>query len=545
MNAELELKRTKALRAAGYWTDEVFEEFLQRAASATPDKKAIVAHRADRDAFTTLTFRELEDEVSRVAGALRALGVERGDVVAVQLPNWWEFAAVHLACGRLGAAFCPLMPILRERELLFILGLCEAKVFVVPKVFRGHDFAAMARGMRTRLPKLQYVVVVDEDGPDGFEQRLRNGGAPLAAPKGGSGGGLGPEELAVLMLTSGTTGEPKGVMHNSCSLVSSANGIAKRLELTQDDVVLIAAPLPHMLGFAAGWLVAVRLGATMVMQDVWDPKRGIRLIQSEGVTYTAGSTPFLSDVCDASAATGIGPAGFRSYLCAGAPIPSALVERALTEMNLKVCSAWGMTEVIAGTVTEPGRAAEKSPKADGRALDGMEVRVVDFTGKTLSTGVTGRLLVRGAQRAMGYYKRPNLMVLDEEGWLDSGDLAHMDSESYIRVAGRTKDVLIRGGENVPIVEIENLLYKHPAVSSVAIVGFPDRRLGERACAFIVTRPGKSIDLPEVHRYLAETKTAKQYWPERVELVNDLPRTPTGKVQKFVLRDVAKKFGDAQ
>jgi cyclohexanecarboxylate-CoA ligase len=291
--------------------------------------------------------------------------------------------------------------------------------------------------------------------------------------------------------------------------------------------------------------VALRRGATTVLQDVWEPRRGVSLIQSEGVTYTAGSTPFLSDVCDASAATGITPKAFRSYLCAGAPIPSALVERALAEMSLKVCSAWGMTEVIAGTLTEPGRAVEKSPKADGRAMDGMEVRVVDFNGKPVPAGVTGRLMVRGAQRGMGYYKRPNLMALDGEGWLDSGDLAHMDAEGYIRIAGRTKDVLIRGGENVPVVEIENLLYKHPSVAGVAIVGFPDRRLGERACAFIVTRPGTSIDLPEVHRYLAETKTAKQYWPERVERVDDLPRTPTGKVQKFVLRDLAKQFGDAR
>ena len=483
--------------------------------------------------------------MGRVASGLRALGVERGDVVAVQLPNWWEFAAVHLACGRIGAAFCPLMPILRERELLFILGLCEAKVFVVPKLFRGHDFAAMARGMRPKLPKLQQVVVVDEDGLDGFEPCLLNGGPPIGAPAAGGARGLRPDEMAVLMFTSGTTGEPKGVMHSSNSLVAAANSITDRLKLRQDDVVLVAAPLPHMLGFAASWLLALRLGATTVLQDVWEAKRGISLMQAEGVTYTAGSTPFLNDVCEFSAATGVKSKSFRAFMCAGAPIPPALVERALAEMNLKVSSAWGMTEIIAGTMTEPVHASDKSSKSDGRAMDGMEVCVVDLAGKRLPAGVAGRLLVRGAQRAMGYYKRPNLMVLDDDGWLDSGDLAYMDTEGYIRITGRTKDVLVRGGENVPVVEIENLLYKHPAVAGVAIVGFPDRRLGERACAFIVTRPGKTIDLPEVHRYLAETKTAKQYWPERVELVSALPVTPTGKVQKFVLRDLASRFGDAR
>lgn len=542
MNAELEQRRARELRAKGFWTDQVLEDLFQRAVTATPDKKAVVAHRADRPEPTVLTFRELDDRVGRTAGSLRALGVERGDVVSVQLPNWWEFMAVGLACGRLGAVFCPLMPILRERELQFMLGITETKVFIVPRAFRGHDFAAMARGMGPQLPKLRNVVVVDEDGPDGFEQRLLNGGTPVPAPARAD-HALHPDDLAVLMFTSGTTGEPKGVMHCSNSLVAAANSITDRLKLKQDDVVLVAAPLPHMLGFAASWFPGLRLGATIVLQDIWEAKRGIALMQAEGVTYTAGSTPFLNDLCEVAATTGSRPRTFRAFMCAGAPIPPALVERAQTELNLKVSSAWGMTEVIAGTMTEPERAADKSAKSDGRAMEGMEVCIADLSGKRVPAGTPGRLLVRGAQRGMGYYKRPNLMVLDEDGWLDSGDLASMDAEGYIRITGRTKDVLVRGGENVPVVEIENLLYKHPAVASVAIVGFPDRRLGERACAFIVARPGTTVDLAEVHRYLAEAKTAKQYWPERVELVHALPLTPTGKVQKFVLRDLAKRFGE--
>lgn len=544
MDAEHELHRAKELRAKGFWTDQVLEDLFQRSVVATPHKKAVVAHRADGPQPTVLTFRELDERAGRVAASLRGLGVHPGDVVSVQLPNWWEFIAVALACGRIGAVFCPVMPILRERELQFMLGLTETKVFVVPRIFRGHDFAAMARGMRPQLPKLQHVVVVDEDGPEGFERCLLRDSPPIGGsiPEGAR--GLQPHELAVLMFTSGTTGEPKGVMHSSNSLVAAANSISERLELSQDDVVLVAAPLPHMLGFAASWLLALRLGATTVLQDVWEAKRGISLMQAEGVTYTAGSTPFLNDVCEVSAATGEKPRSFRAFMCAGAPIPPALVERALAQMNLTVSSAWGMTEVIAGTMTEPSRAADKSSRSDGRAMDGMEVCIVDVAGKRAPTGVPGRLLVRGAQRAMGYYKRPNLMVLDAEGWLDSGDLASMDAEGYIRITGRTKDVLVRGGENVPVVEMENLLFKHPAVAGIAIVGYPDRRLGERACAFIVARPGTTIDLAEVHRYLAEAKTAKQYWPERVELVSALPVTPTGKVQKFVLRDIAKRFGDA-
>jgi cyclohexanecarboxylate-CoA ligase len=173
----------------------------------------------------------------------------------------------------------------------------------------------------------------------------------------------------------------------------------------------------------------------------------------------------------------------------------------------------------------------------------MEVRIVDFEGKPVPTGQSGRLLVRGCQMFTGYYKRPDLETFDAQGWFDSGDLAYMDDEGYIRISGRVKDVLIRGGENVPVVEIENLLYKHPAVAAVAVVGYPDARLGERGCAFIVAKPGTTIDLAAMQAYLAECKMAKQFWPERVELVADLPRTASGKIQKFKLKEVAEAFGD--
>ena len=220
-------------------------------------------------------------------------------------------------------------------------------------------------------------------------------------------------------------------------------------------------------------------------------------------------------------------------------------ERAASELGIKVCSLWGMTEVLAATLTEPSRASDKSPTTDGRPLEGMEVRIVDFDGKPVPTGQSGRLLVRGCQMFTGYYKKSELKTFDAEGWFDSGDLAYMDGEGYIRISGRVKDVLIRGGENVPVVEIENLLYKHPAVAAVAVVGYPDARLGERGCAFIVPKPGSTIDLPAMQAYLAECKMAKQFWPERVELVADLPRTASGKIQKFKLKEVAQAFGDGK
>ena len=314
------------------------------------------------------------------------------------------------------------------------------------------------------------------------------------------------------------------------------NALAGRFGLVADDVLLACSPLGHMTGYAAVMLLGVRLGATVVLQDIWEVQRGVALMAAEGVTFTAASTPFLSDICNAVAGGALRPWQLRSFLCGGAPIPPVLIERAAAELDLKVCSLWGMTESLSSTLTEPSRAADKSSRSDGRALEGVDIAITDFDGRRLPPGETGRLRVRGAQMFMGYYKRPDIQTFDGEGWFDTGDLAYMDDEGYIRINGRTKDVLIRGGENVPVVEIEGLLYMHPAVAAAAIVGYPDARLGERACAFIVPRPGAAITLADVQAYMAECKVAKQYWPERVEVLTQLPCTPSGKVQKFRLRE---------
>ena len=393
--------------------------------------------------------------------------------------------------------------------------------------------------MRGDLPDLQHVIVVDGDGPDSFERAL------LASDPGKLPLGLAPDDMAVLMFTSGTTGEPKGVMHTSNSLIACCKALSGRFGLDSSDVLLVASPVGHMTGYAAIVLLSVYLGGTMVLQDVWEAKRGVSLMASEGVTYTAASTPFLSDICEAVKAGAPHPKDLRSFLCGGAPIPSVLIERAANELGLTVCSLWGMTEVLSGTLTEPARAAEKSASTDGRSIEGMEVRIVDFEGRPVPTGESGRLLVRGAQMFKGYYKRPELPTFDSDGWFDSGDLAYMDKDGYIRISGRVKDILVRGGENVPVVEIENLLYKHPAVAAVAVVGFPDARLGERGCAFIVPRAGSVIDLAAVQAYLRDCKMAKQFWPERVEAIADLPRTASGKIQKFKLKEIAAMFAETK
>ena len=202
----------------------------------------------------------------------------------------------------------------------------------------------------------------------------------------------------------------------------------------------------------------------------------------EQVSYFAASTPFLNDICDVVEAQKLRLPHLRSFLCGGAPIPPVLIDRARDRVGIRVCSLWGMTEILSGTLTEPARSIDKSSSSDGRVLEGMDILIVDDSGARLPQGQTGRLWVRGAQVFLGYFKQADIQAFNAEGWFDSGDLAYMDTEGYIRIAGRTKDVLIRGGENVPVVEIEGLLLKHPAIKGVSIVGFPDLRLGERACA---------------------------------------------------------------
>jgi cyclohexanecarboxylate-CoA ligase len=531
-------------REAGYWLDKTVDQLLTEAIARTPEKISIIADRADREQVVRLTYRELGNLVDRAASSLSRLGVAPRDVVTVQLPNWWEFVVTALACSKIGAVFNPVMPILRERELLYVLNFCESKVFIVPKTYRGFDYAAMAQGMRGELHHLKHLIVVDGDGDASFERAILSaepGGQPAVSA--GTSPALGPDDMAVVMFTSGTTGEPKGVIHTSNSLVGCTKALAQRFGLHDNEVLLVASPVAHMTGYAAVVLQSIYLGGTMVLQDVWEPRHGVSLMVREGVTYTAASTPFLNDICDVVAGGAPRPASLRSFLCAGATIPPVLIERAAREVGIHACSLWGMTESLASTLTEPSRAAEKSPTTDGRPLEGMEVRIVDFEGKTVPTGQSGRLLVRGCQMFSGYYKRPDLETFDAQGWFDTGDLAYTDDEGYIRISGRVKDVLIRGGENVPVVEIENLLYKHPAVAAVAVVGYPDARLGERGCAFIVAKPGNTIDLAAMQAYLAECKMAKQFWPERVELVADLPRTASGKIQKFKLKEVAEAFGD--
>jgi cyclohexanecarboxylate-CoA ligase len=536
------------LRASGWWRDRTLVDDLLDHAAERPDKLAIVSHHA-MAATETLTYAELATIVDRYAAVLLELGVRPGEAVSFQLPNWWQFAALHLACARIGAVTNAIMPILRRREVGFICRRLASRVLITAGTFRGFDHAAMAVEIAAESDSLDHVLVVGAD--PGVElpagARLLDDLADRVDP-------VDPQRLDALRphpdgadqigFTSGTTGEPKGAVHTWNTVYAGMRPSYDAAQLSSEDVVLAFSPLPHTVGFYYGVTMPVLYGMTVVYQDLWDPAVALALIAEYQVSWTMAAPTFVTDLCVAADPAGPSTASLTRISSAGAPIPPSLVKRVHDRLGARLLAVWGMTEVGAVTSTtlrdDPMRAAN----SDGGAMAWNDLAVVDEAGDPLPVGTVGRLLVRGASLLVGYHRRPDLFAASTDaGWFDTGDLARIDEQGYIRISGRAKDLVIRGGENVPVVEVEGELTRHPGIRDVAVVGAPDERLGERAVAVIVpTDPSTPPTLDDVRAHLRDAGMATHFWPEHLLVVDALPRTPTGKVQKFVLRDdVAATF----
>ena len=534
-------RRTQRV-AEGHWRDRTINDALDACVATCPDKLALTALQVETGATTRFTYRELARMADRIAVGLSRLGVGRGDIVACQLPNWWQFTLTYLACSRIGAVMNPLMHIFRERELSFMLQHGEAKVVIAPQTFRGFDFEQMITALQPALPHLKHVVVVGGSGANSFGALLSgpeweqqpDAQAILTAHR------PGPDEVTQLIYTSGTTGEPKGVMHSANTVMANIIPYAERLHLGADDVVLMASPMAHQTGFMYGLIMPILLQASAVLQDVWEPTKAIALINAEKASFTMASTPFLTDLARTVADSGVAVPSLHTFLCAGAPIPGPLVEQARKALGAKIVSAWGMTENGAVTLTRLEDDDERSFNTDGCPLPGVEIKVVDVDGNALPPGEPGKLLLRSCSNFGGYLHRAHLNATDADDWFDTGDLARIDERGYLRITGRSKDVIIRGGENIPVVEVESLLYRHPAIAMAAIVAYPDERLGERACAVVVPKPGQTIDLPGLVQFLKDQKIAVQYIPERLIVRDVMPATPSGKIQKFKLREMLRE-----
>lgn len=526
-------------RALGFWRDRTYLEDFDDRVRCHPDSDAIISRRGGTQ-LQRIRYRELAQMAGRFAAALVSLGVKRGEVVSLQLPNCWEFTALVIACGRIGAVVCPLVPLYRRRELCAMLERTRSRVCIGPGVLRGFDHAAMFDELKAALPDLQHVFSLDDTFRTYFvdtawEERIDVSSLAIE-----------PDELALVQFTSGTSGEPKGVQHTPNTLWSASRVPRDLYGASSADVVLMASTLAHQTGFLYGVLAPLSEGMKIVYQEIWDPIAFLELVDEAGVTWSMGATPFIVDTVRAQRDVRASLATLDWYICGGAPIPPQLVSASREVLGVDLISCWGMTENGITTTTRPRDDNERAASTDGAVVPWMEIAVVDEGGRALPDGETGRLLVRGASQTPGYFGREELYasqcVHRLEGdspfagipWFDSGDLARC-TQTSIRIDGRAKDLVIRGGENIPVVEIEALLLTHPRVRECAIVGYPDDRLGERACAVVVP-DGAAPDLADLVKYLAGQGTAKQYWPERLELVEEMPRTPSGKIQKVRLRE---------
>lgn len=526
----LDPRSARQYRDAGFWQDRLITDCLDEAAGRKPQKVAAI------DARRTITYAALKEEVDACARALLALGVISGDVVAFQLPNWIEWLVVHYAASRIGAVSNPLVPIYRERELSRMLDLGQAKVLVVPAVFRGFDHGRLAVFLRDTLPALEHVVVVGDPAPGSmaWERCLTEGehhAVDLAPWRPAA------DAITQLMFTSGTTGNPKGVLHTHNTLMAATAPWPAWLGLDEHAVLHMASTFAHQTGFLYGARLATQLGTTGVYQEHWDVREFIALVERHGITMTMGATPYLYDTVHAQQETPHDLATLRRFICGGAAIPRSLVRQARTTLSqTAVLSAWGQTENGVVTMCHPDDPEEKIATTDGRPLPGMAIRVVSQGSNVVSAGREGRLQCAGPSVFVGYLGPPELTASCFDGpWFDTGDMAILDEDGYVRITGRKGDMIIRGGENISVAYVEDMLHEHPAVVTAAVVGLPDPRLGERACAFVVLKPGASLDLATMQDFMNRQGLARPYWPERLEIVSELPRTASGKIQKYRLR----------
>lgn len=533
----LTAERIRRHVADGHWQNRLLWEDVLAHAGRAPEYLAVIGP-GER---SPLTYRQLVDLADRAALALLQHGVRPGDVVSVQLPNWSEFPILLLAIERIGAVMNPITTILRERELLQMLALGRSRMLVVPATFRGFDHAVMAAGLAVRLPDLQTVVAVGGSGPGGvisWDDFLGDPSAPIEPPDRAWLDRLRPDPNAVteLAFTSGTTGEPKGVLHTHNTAMTCVRSTIRRHAFTQDDVNHVVTPVGHNAGYFYGVRLTLQSGASMVLQESWDPALALELMQQHRITFSFGVTTHLIDLLAAD------PERFdistlRLYMSGGASLPPAIVQEAMTRLPARFLPVFGMTEHGHTTGTDPDTPTEKVCSTDGSAQPEMELKIVNAEGQRLPPGQEGRLLERGPFLFVGYIQGRAFteQFFDAEGFFDTGDLGYLDEDGYLRITGRAKDLIIRGGENVPVKDIEDVIVTHPSVQEVALVAAPDPRLGERVVAYVRLTSGGSLSLEQLRAFLAERQVTRTYWPEAVVSIADFPRTPSGKIQKFQLR----------
>ncbi|WP_439690998.1 medium-chain fatty-acid--CoA ligase [Escherichia coli] len=530
-------QRRAAYRQQGLWGDASLADYWQQTARAMPDKIAVVDNHG-----ASYTYSALDHAASCLANWMLAKGIESGDRIAFQLPGWCEFTVIYLACLKIGAVSVPLLPSWREAELVWVLNKCQAKIFFAPTLFKQTRPVDLILPLQNQLPQLQQIVGVDKLAPATSSLSLSQiiaDNTPLTTAITTHG-----DELAAVLFTSGTEGLPKGVMLTHNNILASERAYCARLNLTWQDVFMMPAPLGHATGFLHGVTAPFLIGARSVLLDIFTPDACLALLEQQRCTCMLGATPFVYDLLNLLEKQPADLSALRFFLCGGTTIPKK-VARECQQRGIKLLSVYGSTESSPHAVVNLDDPLSRFMHTDGYAAAGVEIKVVDDARKTLPPGCEGEEASRGPNVFMGYFDEPELTAraLDEEGWYYSGDLCRMDEAGYIKITGRKKDIIVRGGENISSREVEDILLQHPKIHDACVVAMPDERLGERSCAYVVLKaPHHSLSLEEVVAFFSRKRVAKYKYPEHIVVIEKLPRTASGKIQKFLLRkDIMRRL----
>ncbi|HBI8492908.1 medium-chain fatty-acid--CoA ligase [Escherichia coli] len=530
-------QRRAAYRQQGLWGDASLADYWQQTARAMPDKIAVVDNHG-----ASYTYSALDHAASCLANWMLAKGIESGDRIAFQLPGWCEFTVIYLACLKIGAVSVPLLPSWREAELVWVLNKCQAKMFFAPTLFKQTRPVDLILPLQNQLPQLQQLVGVDKLAPATSALSLSQiiaDNTPLTTAITVHG-----DELAAVLFTSGTEGLPKGVMLTHNNILASERAYCARLNLTWQDVFMMPAPLGHATGFLHGVTAPFLIGARSVLLDIFTPDACLALLEQQRCTCMLGATPFVYDLLNLLEKQPADLSALRFFLCGGTTIPKK-VARECQQRGIKLLSVYGSTESSPHAVVNLDDPLSCFMHTDGYAAAGVEIKVVDDARKTLPPGCEGEEASRGPNVFMGYFDEPELTAraLDEEGWYYSGDLCCMDEAGYIKITGRKKDIIVRGGENISSREVEDILLQHPKIHDACVVAMPDERLGERSCAYVVLKaPHHSLSLEEVVAFFSRKRVAKYKYPEHIVVIEKLPRTASGKIQKFLLRkDIMRRL----
>lgn len=530
-------QRRAAYRQQGLWGDASLADYWQQTARAMPDKIAVVDNHG-----ASYTYSALDHAASCLANWMLAKGIESGDRIAFQLPGWCEFTVIYLACLKIGAVSVPLLPSWREAELVWVLNKCQAKMFFAPTLFKQTRPVDLILPLQNQLPQLQQIVGVDKLAPATSSLSLSQiiaDNTPLTTAITTHG-----DELAAVLFTSGTEGLPKGVMLTHNNILASERAYCARLNLTWQDVFMMPAPLGHATGFLHGVTAPFLIGARSVLLDIFTPDACLALLEQQRCTCMLGATPFVYDLLNVLEKQPADLSALRFFLCGGTTIPKK-VARECQQLGIKLLSVYGSTESSPHAVVNLDDPLSRFMHTDGYAAAGVEIKVVDDARKTLPPGCEGEEASRGPNVFMGYFDEPELTAraLDEEGWYYSGDLCRMDEAGYIKITGRKKDIIVRGGENISSREVEDILLQHPKIHDACVVAMPDERLGERSCAYVVLKaPHHSLSLEDVVTFFSRKRVAKYKYPEHIVVIEKLPRTASGKIQKFLLRkDIMRRL----